>query len=260
MGSNKQAEKVRFSVGGIAPILHLNACEKTIRANRRRQQVTAVAAIAGPLEAGARVGLQLPQAGTCVAQVASCDGRSLILELVDESPPGKDLGDLEDGSVLDLFMSLSWGMYKWLCIVSGQPSERKAEVQLLDAPMFIQRRLDPRVGVGLPAQVRPVRLVTLGEAHQALVADLSHGGLKLEGGKQLRAGDVIEVTMELSATSSSFNATVSLMGRVLVAYPSSKSAEPGHTDAHVCFLEGQPEAIEAVDRFVAQQLKCRWSG
>jgi hypothetical protein len=218
--------------------------------------MTAVAAIAGPLEAGVRVGLQLPQAGTCAAQVASCDGRALILELLDDVPAG----DLEEGSVLDLFMSLSWGMYKWLCIVTCQPSELKAEVQLLDAPMFIQRRLDPRVGVGLPAQVRPVRSVTLGEAHQAIVADLSHGGLKLEGAKQLRAGDVIEVTMELSATSISFSAMVSLMGRVLMAYPSSTCAEPGHTDAHVCFLEGQPEAIEAVDRFVAQQLKCRWDG
>jgi hypothetical protein len=202
--------------------------------------MTAVAAIAGPLEAGARVGLQLPQAGTCAAQIPS--------------------GHLEEGSVLDLFMSLSWGMYKWLCIVSCQPSERKAEVQLLDAPMFIQRRLDPRVGVGVPAQVRPVRSATLGEAHEAVVADLSHGGLKLERAKQLRAGDVIEVTMELSATSISFSAMVSLMGRVLMAYPSSKSAETGHTDAHVCFLEGQAEAIEAVDRFVAQQLKCRWDG
>lgn len=218
--------------------------------------MTAVAAIAGPLEAGARVGLQLPQAGTCAAQVASCDGKALMLELLDEVPAG----NLEEGTVLDLFMSLSWGMYKWLCIVTHQPSERKAEVQLLDAPMFIQRRLDPRVGVGLPAQVRPVRSVTLGEAHQAIVADLSHGGLKLEGAKQLRGGDVIEVSMELSATSVSFSATASLMGRVLMAYPSSKSAEPGLTDAHVCFLEGQLEAIEAVDRFVAQQLKCRWDG
>jgi c-di-GMP-binding flagellar brake protein YcgR len=66
--------------------------------------------------------------------------------------------------------------------------------------MFIQRRLDPRVGVGLPAEVRPVRSAALGEAHEAVVADLSHGGLKLEGAKQLRAGDVIEVTTDLSAT------------------------------------------------------------
>ena len=54
--------------------------------------------------------------------------------------------------MVDLIMSLSWGMYKWLCLVCSQPSERKAEIQLLDAPMFIQRRLDPRVGVGVPAQ------------------------------------------------------------------------------------------------------------
>ena len=214
--------------------------------------MTSVAAIAGPLEPGAQVGLQLPQAGTCAAQVASCDGKALILELLEEIPDG----ELEEGSVADLFMSLSWGMYKWLCIVSCQPSERKAEVQLLDAPMFIQRRLDPRVGVGLPAQVRPVRSAALGEPHEAVVADLSHGGLKLEGAKQLRTGDVIEVTMELAATLV-VSPMVSLMCRVVMAYPSSAQPGPGKTDAHISFLEGQPDAIEAVDRFVAQELKCR---
>ena len=71
-----------------------------------------------------------------------------MLELLEELPPGS----LEEGSVIDLTMSLSWGMYKWLCLVCSQPSERKAEIQLLDAPMFIQRRLDPRVGVGVPAE------------------------------------------------------------------------------------------------------------
>jgi PilZ domain len=211
-----------------------------------------MAAIAGPLEPGAQVGLQLPQAGMSAAQVASCDGRAVILELLDELAPGA----LEEGSVVDLFMSLSWGMYKWLCIVSCQPSERKAEVQLLDAPMFIQRRLDPRVGVGLPAQVRPVRSEAVGEPHEAVVADLSHGGLKLEGAKQLRAGDVIGVTTDLSATPVP-TGMVSLMCRVVMAYPSAKHDGPGRTDAHICFLEGQQEAIEAVDRFVAQQLKCR---
>jgi PilZ domain len=214
--------------------------------------MTSAAAIAGPLEPGSLVGLQLPQAGTCAAQVGSCDGRSVILELTDDLPAGA----LEEGSVADLFMSLSWGMYKWLCIVSCQPSERKAEVQLLDAPMFIQRRLDPRVGVGLPAEVRPVRSAALGEPHEAMVADLSHGGLKLEGAKQLRAGDVIEVTTDLSATLIP-SGPVSLMCRVVMAYPSSKHSGPGRTDAHICFLEGQQEVIEAVDRFVAQQLKCR---
>ena len=153
--------------------------------------MTAVAAIAGPLEAGTRVGIELPQAGARAAQVAACDGKTLMLELLEELPTGT----LEEGSVIDLTMSLSWGMYKWLCLVCSQPSERKAEIQLLDAPMFIQRRLDPRVGVGVPADIRTVRSAVLGQPHEAIVADLSHGGLKLEAAKQLRAGDVIEVTI-----------------------------------------------------------------
>src|SRR5579872_6896688 len=53
-----------------------------------RRRMTSAAAIAGPLEPGAQVGLQLPQAGTCAAQVASCDGRVVILELTDELPAG----------------------------------------------------------------------------------------------------------------------------------------------------------------------------
>jgi hypothetical protein len=211
-------------------------------------------ATAGLLEVGARIGLQLPQARTCAAQVASCDGRSLVLELQEDIPDGA----LEEGSIVDMFLSLSWGMYKWICMVNSFPGKRQADVQLLDAPMFIQRRLDPRVGVGLPAQVRTVRSTILGQPYQAVVADLSHGGLKLEGAKALRAGDVVEVTMELSATLVARTGTVSLVGRVVMAYGSNCSDDPSCTDAHVCFLEGQEKAVAAIDHFVAQQLKCRW--
>jgi PilZ domain len=218
--------------------------------------MTFAAAIAGPLEAGSRVGLQLARTGTCAAHVVSGDGRALLLELEEDIPEG----GLEEGSVVDLFLSLSWGMYRWICIVSCSPGDRKTKVQLLDAPMFIQRRLDPRVGVGLPAEVRAVRSANRGHAHEATVADLSHGGLKLEGAKQLRAGDVIEVTVSLSATLIDFVGTITLVGRVVMAYPSSQSTDLASTDAHVCFLDGQQKAIEAVDHFVAQQLKCRWTG
>jgi hypothetical protein len=218
--------------------------------------MTFVAAIVGPLEAGSRVGLQMPLAGTCSAQVVSCDDRTVFLELEQEIPEVT----LEEGTVVDLFLSLSWGMYRWICIVSCSPGNGKAEVQLLDAPMFIQRRLDPRVGVGLPAEVCPVRSATRGQSHQAMVADLSHGGLKLEGAKQLRAGDIIEVTMGLSATLVDFVGTITLMGRVVMAYPSAHSDDFSSTDAHVCFLDGQQKAIAAVDHFVGQQLKCRWRG
>jgi hypothetical protein len=211
-------------------------------------------AIAGPLGPGVKVGLQLPGCGTRAGKVASSDGRELVLEMDDELPEGA----LEEGSVVDLCMPLSWGMYKWLCLVSCHSGEKEAEVELLDAPMFIQRRLDPRVGVGLPAEVRLLRGAKRGEPHEALVADLSHGGLKLERARQLRTGDVVEVKLDLSATLISFTGPVTVSGRVVMAYPSAGGADPTTTDAHVKFLEGQPEAIEAIDRFVAQQLSCRW--
>jgi hypothetical protein len=211
-----------------------------------------VTAIAGPLEAGAKVGFQTPGGGTRAAVVSCCDGRNMVLELAEEMPPGV----IEEGSVIDLFLSLSWGMYKWVCIVTTLPCENKAEVQLLDAPMFIQRRLDPRVGVGLPCQVCPVRSGVRGAVSEAVVADLSHGGLKLEGARQLRPGDLVEVTLELSATLIAFSGRLSLMGRVVLAYRSPHGGV-GATDAHVSFLDGQRQEIEAVDRFVAQQLKCR---
>jgi hypothetical protein len=210
--------------------------------------MTSAVTTEGPLQAGARVGLQLPQGGTCAARIGSYDHRTLTLELVDEAPECS----LEVGSILDLLMPRSVGMYKWLCIVSSPPSGQLAELQILDGPMFIQRRLDPRVGANLLADVRHVRSARRGLPHRALVADLSHGGLKLEGARPARKGDTIEVTMELCG------GQVAVLGRVVMAYPSPRLSEAGSTDAHVCFLEGQRQAIEAVDRFVAQQLACRW--
>lgn len=159
--------------------------------------------------------------------------------------------------MVDLYMPLSWGMYKWLCLLSCRPGERKAEVELLDAPMFIERRLDPRVGVGLPAEVR-LQGRRSGEAHAAVVADLSKGGLKLQRARQLRSGDIVEVRLDLSATLVPHEGAVNLKGKVVMAYPSPPGDDPATTDAHVSFLEGQPDALAAVSRFVAQQLKCHW--
>jgi hypothetical protein len=47
------------------------------------------------------------------------------------------------------------------------------------------------------------------------------------------------------------------MGRVVMAYPSNYSKDPGSTDAHVSFIDGQQEALDLVSRFVAEQLKRR---
>ena len=87
-----------------------------------------------------------------------------MLELLDELPAGK-AWKTSSGSVLDLIMSLSWGMYKWLCIVSAQPSERKARgIQLLDAPDVHPAAAGPESRCRLYRQAcAPVRSVGAGE-------------------------------------------------------------------------------------------------
>ena len=74
------------------------------------------------------------------------------------------------------------------------------------------------------------------------VLDLSRGGLKLEGTFQMSTGDTLEVTADLGTK-------VQIMGRAVMAYRTSQ----GKWAAHVSFLEGQRDAIEMVDNFVARQ-------
>ncbi len=212
--------------------------------------MTSVTVMAGPLQPGVRVGLQLDQGETRPAQVTACDQRTMTLELLDGMPAGP----VEEGAIIDLVMPRSVGMYKWLCIVPYAPEGTGLSVQILDGPLFIQRRIDPRVGANLPVAVRHVRSSHRGLPYEASVADLSHGGLKLEGVKPLRMGDTVEVAMDLCGIK------VALLGRVVMAYPSPGLGEPGATDAHVAFHEGQRRGIEAVDRFVAEQLACQWGG
>lgn len=196
----------------------------------------------GPLEAGVRVSLELPEAGTCVAVVASTQETTLVLDLLDEIPDG----ELEPGETFDLFMPRSEGIYHWLCSLSSVPEGQRAEVELLNSPMFVQRRLGRRLEAEVHAQVRRIHSARRGRPYEMTVADLSHGGLKLEGPHQLSTGDTIEVTMDLGTS-------VQVVGRIVMAYPRSKSAWA----AHVSFLEGQREAIDMVDSYVAHQLRGR---
>ena len=76
------------------------------------------------------------------------------------------------------------------------------------------------------------------------VADLSHGGLKLEGPQQLSTGDTLEVSMELDVP-------VQVVGE-----PSWLTRRTnGYWVAHVSFLENQRESIDMVDSYVALQLR-----
>ena len=197
-----------------------------------------------PLEAGVRVSLELPEAGTCVAVVASTGETSLVLDLLDDLLEG----ELEPGSTFDLFMPRSEGIYHWLCSLSAAPQGQRAQVELLNPAIFVQRRLERRVEAEVRAQVRRIHSARRGRPQEMTVADLSHGGLKLDGPNQLSTGDTLEVTMDLDVP-------VQVVGRAVMAYPT----PAGSWVAHVSFLEGQRAMIDVVDTYVARQLRQRSS-
>jgi hypothetical protein len=187
-----------------------------------------------------RVSLELPEAGTCVAVVSGTRQTSLTLDLLDDLPDG----ELEPGSTLDLFMPRPEGIYHWLCSLSSLPLGQRAELELLGSPMVVQRRSGRRVDAELEAKVRRPRSARRGPAHDMKVADLSHGGMKLVGPFQLSTGDTVEVTVDLGTP-------VQVVGRVVMAYPTAR----GTWTAHLSFVDGQREALDMIDSFLAYRLR-----
>ncbi len=200
--------------------------------------------IFGPLFSGVRVSLEFPEAGTCVGVVASIQATTVVLDMLDELPDG----DLVAGLTLQLFMPRPEGLYHWLGALGAPPAGPQVEVALLSSPLFVQRRFAERVEPELQAEVRRLRSARRGRPHEMSVADLSRGGMKLEGPFPLSTGDTIEVTVDLGAT-------VQLVGRAVMAYPVAE----GTWAAHVTFVDGQRELINLVDDYIAGHLKLRSS-
>lgn len=194
------------------------------------------------MEPGARVSLEFPDAGTCVAVISSRQSARVVLDLLDPLPDG----DLRDGTALDMFMPRADGIYYWACSLTAAPTPQRAEVQLLSSPVFVQRRTSHRVDAELGAQVRRVRSSRRGKQHSMLVVDLSRGGMKLEGPFQMSTGDTVEVLVDLGQP-------VQLACRAVMAYPTTA----GNWAAHLCFLEGQRELTEVVGTYIAGQIKQR---
>jgi hypothetical protein len=189
-----------------------------------------------------RASLEFPEAGTCVGVVASKAAASVVLELLDQLPDG----DLVPGATLQLFMPRPEGLYHWLCALSAAPEGQQVKVELLSSAMFVQRRFGKRFEPELQAEVRRLRSARRGRPHGMSVADLSRGGMKLEGPFPLSTGDTLEVTVDIGGT-------VQLVGRAVMAYPVSE----GTWAAHVTFVDGQRELIDLVDDYIASQLRLR---
>jgi len=192
-----------------------------------------------PLAPGARVSLELPEAGSCVAVVTTVNGSEVLLDLLDEVSDG----EIHEGAALELYMARPQGLYHWACAVRSLDGSRGATVELLGQPVFVQRRLGHRVGAALGARVRRVSSARRGKLHEMVVVDISRGGMKLEGDFQLSTGDTLEVTVDLGSP-------LQVMGRAVMAYP----AEDGRWAAHLSFLDGQREAVDTVVSYVASQL------
>lgn len=192
------------------------------------------------MEPGTRVSLEFPEAGTCVAVVVSLSDASVVLDLLDPLPEA----DVHAGAPLEMFMPRNDGIFYWACAMSGEPRNERAEVELLGPPVFVQRRVAHRVEAGVQAEVRRAHASRRGKAHQMRVVDLSRGGMKIEGGFQVSTGDTLEVSFEAGDT-------VAIACRVVMAYPLGE----GKWAAHLCFLEGQREALEVVDTFIARRIK-----
>jgi hypothetical protein len=130
--------------------------------------------------------------------------------------------------------------------LSGAPIGQEVGIELLSSPLFVQRRFGKRVEPELQAEVRRLRATRRGKPDEMSVADLSRGGMKLEGPFPLSTGDTLEVTVDIGAT-------VQLVGRAVMAYPVSE----GTWAAHVTFVDGQGDLINLVDDYIASHLRLR---
>ncbi len=195
-----------------------------------------------PLAVGARVSLELPEAGTCVAEVARLEGPRVVLSLLDEAPPGQ----LAQQAALDLFLPRPEGVYRWACTVASEPQAGRVELLVAGSALFIQRRMGLRVGTGLEAEVRREHSARRGRPYPARVTDVSRGGLRMETAANVSVGDTLEVAMDLEGS------PLRVTGRVVMARPGPRP--DSQRLVHLSFLADQLEAKERIARFVGAHL------
>jgi hypothetical protein len=161
----------------------------------------------------------------------------VLLELLDELPEGALLLD----STVELFFPSEEGVHRWLTLVSMEPADQVASVELIGSPLFIQRRLEHRFETDLPGEIRRVKSMRRGRPADVKVVNLSRGGMKLAGGgAHLATGDTVEVTVALGTD------RVVVAGRVVMTYSGGDTFA-----AHVSFFDDQRESVRTIERYLA---------
>lgn len=195
---------------------------------------------AAEIAAGIRVGLELPEGGTCVALIERVSGDTIHLELLDDPPEGA----LKASTLIDVFLPRDAGLYRWATRVAQEPDGNTTSLVILGPASLLQRRRTPRVEVDLAAVVSRVRGGRRGKPEEAHIVDLSRGGMKLLGGASLVTADTVEVAVDLGL------GRLALTGRVVMSHP----GPGGDRVSHIAFSEELSPALAVIDDYVGRRL------
>ncbi|HZT65034.1 MAG TPA: PilZ domain-containing protein [Acidimicrobiales bacterium] len=196
------------------------------------------------LREGMRVGLDVPERGACVAEVVRAADQRLRLKLLDPLPDG----GVDQGDDLMVFVARAQGIWQWPARLATSPGE-EIELTLIGSGALLQRRTHPRVKVELACECRLVRNGRRGNNHDAVIEDLSRGGMRLRVGGPFQPGDRVDVTVDLDGS------RVTVGGRAVMSRPVSAREKV----VNLAFGEAVSGVIAAIDQYLAQRLGTRAS-
>ena len=191
------------------------------------------------LQQGMRVGIDVPDRGACVAEVIRSTPDRLRLKLLDPLPDG----GVDQGAELVVFLARDQGLWQWPARLATAP-DAELELALTGPGALLQRRAHPRVRVELPCECRLVRNGRRGNNHDAVIEDLSRGGMRLRVGGPFQPGDRVDVTVDLNGSQ------VTVGGRAVMSRPVSAREKV----VNLAFGESVSGVIAAIDHYLAQRL------
>jgi hypothetical protein len=193
------------------------------------------------LREGIRVGIELADGSTCVAQIERLAGDAVHMKLLDDLPAG----GLGPSRTADIFVARPEGLYRWPTRMTSGPEGDNAVLSVLGPVRLLQRRVHPRVAVDVAAEVRRIVHGRRDRAREGRIADLSHGGMKLITEPPIEPGDRVEVAVDLDGR------RLSLTGRVVMAH----AGPGGGRVANITFGDETTNELSALDAYLARRLQ-----